>query len=407
MPVQGLWNIGGINIPDFGWSEKASAATGGNVSGGLFGGLIQNNAALGGTVLGSSNQPSNNYVSTNPMVNQAAGNAISNPITTPKPLGGGGTGGGTPQLVNNQPVNNQVSSGGEVDNSAVISGINNAFQPIFDQLDSMLNGLPGAQSNMTEQIGTMADTSKQGLEISQGAELGEMEGAKTDLRNRTASAKRETDTSMRNALLAGQIYLGSQGAGNSSAVGRYSGALAKAAGRNTALIQNKANELWNTIVQKESDIRTTFSLAVNNLDQWKNEKTSAITQWYYDRVGEIENQRLTATGEKAAALANLATTAYQAALQRLSNLQAESRSYSQAIESWIAQKSTSVQDFKNQLAQFGQAPDMTLPQTTIPGITKGPASQTTTGGGYMTPAQNRLKTEEESMTGLLNTGNTG
>lgn len=59
----GLWNIGGINLPDLGISEALSNWTGNDSNGGLFNGAIQNNAAV------YNNQPqalnSNNPVSQN------------------------------------------------------------------------------------------------------------------------------------------------------------------------------------------------------------------------------------------------------------------------------------------------------------------------------------------------------
>lgn len=230
--------------------------------------------------------------------------------------------------------------------------VESIYQPVFESLDRLAGLLPGWKEEKLGSIANLYQTQLGELGGAQEAARQRLEGYRGEIRADQAQNLKALAESMRNWARAGQIQLGSWGAGSSSATPMYQYALAKEAGKRGTDIARQSSAMFNDLRMKEEDINLAYNQSKSQLDTWKTEQMGAITDWYNTQLSNIEQQKATASGEKARALASAENSLIQEAYNRLLNIQDQAQQWDAAMREWAINRLAGIDDMKMQLGQM-------------------------------------------------------
>ena len=230
--------------------------------------------------------------------------------------------------------------------------VESIYQPVFESLDRLAGLLPGWKEEKLGTIGNLYQTQLGELGGAQEAARQRLEGYRGEIRTDQAQNLKALAESMRNWARAGQIQLGSWGAGSSSATPMYQYALAKEAGKRGTDIARQSSAMFNDLRMKEEDINLAYNQSKSQLDTWKTEQMGAITDWYNTQLSNIEQQKATASGEKARALASAENSLIQEAYNRLLNIQDQAQQWDAAMREWAINRLAGIDDMKMSLGQM-------------------------------------------------------
>lgn len=253
----------------------------------------------------------------------------------------------------------KIGGGGGIDaNQAAINAargaFNNAYAPLFAQLDAMAGLIPQQQQQR-----------EQGIQNMYGSQVGEIQGArdsamagldvsKQQVAQRQAKSVRDLQENMRNLLQAGNIQLGVGGAGDSSAKDMLSFALSKAAGRSGADISNQAQAMYTDIDMQGNQIKATYDDNLAKLATWRDTNLSEVTKWAQDMLMNIESQKVNARGQQAQALAANETNIINNALSRLQQIDDQVSSWNKGIQEWALNRMAQIDDAKAKISGYGK-----------------------------------------------------
>ncbi len=230
--------------------------------------------------------------------------------------------------------------------------VESIYQPVFESLDRLAGLLPGWKEEKLGTIGNLYQTQLGELGGAQEAARQRLEGYRGEIRADQAQNLKALAESMRNWARAGQIQLGSWGAGSSSATPMYQYALAKEAGKRGTDIARQSSAMFNDLRMKEEDINLAYNQSKSQLDTWKTEQMGAINDWYNTQLSNIEQQKATASGEKARALASAENSLIQEAYNRLLNIQGQAQQWDAAMKEWAINRLAGIDDMKMSLGQM-------------------------------------------------------
>lgn len=258
------------------------------------------------------------------------------------PTGGGGGGSAGPTGPGAEEIMRQQLRG----------QVESIYQPVFESLDRLAGLLPGWKEEKLGTIGNLYQTQLGELGGAQEAARQRLEGYRGEIRADQAQNLKALAESMRNWARAGQIQLGSWGAGSSSATPMYQYALAKEAGKRGTDIARQSSAMFNDLRMKEEDINLAYNQSKSQLDTWKTEQMGAITDWYNTQLSNIEQQKATASGERARALASAENSLIQEAYNRLLNIQGQAQQWDAAMREWAINRLAGIDDMKMSLGQM-------------------------------------------------------
>jgi len=230
--------------------------------------------------------------------------------------------------------------------------INSQWDSVFGYLDKVSGYLPEQYDLQKGQIENLATGQQQQLEGQKQQADQKIEGYRTEVKDNQESSLRDLAQNMRNQYQAGNIYLGANGAGNSSATDRYAFALQKAGNKTRSNVLLGTNKQLNDLNLKAADVDTTFNTQMNQLGTWKNDKLAELGLWYNDQKQQLDYQRANASGQKAQALANLDAQLYNTAVSRLGQIESAAQNWQQAVTQWKLDRSAQLQD---QIAYYSGA----------------------------------------------------
>jgi len=315
-----------MGLPDFGLSEGGS----------MLGNFLKNNIFTP-TASASNNMGSWTQAPSVPSFNSgslyASGVA---PVKTP-----------TSSLTNTNTVK-QTSSGSTTSaqdktNAAedkLRKSLSGSFGSTIDAYKNMIGWLPGDQQNLTDQVGTMADTQKNSVHDALNAALAKYQGYRGEVAGNQKATLQDLADNTRNLFQAGNNYLGAKGAGDSSATGMYSAALTQQANKQRGDVQTSVNKQYNDINTSEADTTSASQQQIDSIDTWKASRTSEIVQQYQDLKRQLTVAKAQADDSKKAALSQLDASLFNSAINNLNNIQSTAATYKSQIGSTINDQNT-------------------------------------------------------------------
>lgn len=296
------------------------------------------------------------------------------------------------------------------------AGVQDAFRPIYDALDSQL-GIEkrelgaamqeGIQAGTREEqiakqynvdlqgLGEVRDTALQGLgglvETARGSLNEAISGiqsqaelARESARRQTGQNLREIDEGTRNLVTSGLRRLGA--AGDSSAAIAIQNALSRenlrTRGRalgmrdevmssientiinNTASLQEKFNTIKLGIEGKMADVQNVYATNKSQLNSWKQQQLSNLINVAQERIAQLGMQRAQASQQEKSQLLNLQIQTEQDLMNRLRQLDDEVRQLNTGLDQWALQRAAALEDYGKQLAtaaQYGGSTSVSTP----------------------------------------------
>lgn len=333
MAVPGNWNLFGVNLPDFGISEKIMGPQWGNTVDASKSGLVNDDYSQKVTqlskdfpALAKSNPTAIlNYARTGPApaVTQPQQSApdLSNPSKQTdyaRSLGYAG-------WDDYQNFLNQQNNANNV--------LNSGYDQYYRELDAQLSGLD-SQRSAQEQIAN--NTYNQGYNTA----TSQYNQGQQELANSKQKTLRDLSNNLMQSWQQGNAYLGTRGASDSSAASQYSYALAKLGSQQRGDVQSQYD-------QNMFKLKNTYDTEVKNLELSKNNQLQQISQWYSEAQNSLRSQRGQAALQKS-------QQALSIAMQMAQQVQAQVNSKRATLDQWVANHAQSFGELQKQLAQTSQ-----------------------------------------------------
>jgi len=295
-------------------------------------------------------------------------------------------------------------SGGQPDYAAEARGaIESGYGDYFAQLDAMMNeGLP-SQKTSQEELARQQYTG--GINALQP----QLQAGQTQLtrqRERTSENQaknlRDLSANLRNAFMAGNVFLGARGAGDSSAANQYSYALTKLGSRQRSDVMTQSADIMREIGDREANLTNIYNAETNRLASERDQKITGIASWFAEQQNALRQAKAQGAVSKGQDLATLSQNLLNAALSELGRVQTEASNRRSALEQWALNNSNSIAQVKSNLQAVGAfQPNMPQSQPIVgqPSVDAG-GNVNTMAYGYGQPT-----TEEEKRNSLFNNPN--
>jgi len=298
--------------------------------------------------------------------------------------GGWKQGGGTDQNAENQRIRNEI--GGAWD------GYISSLDEQFGMLDNQKTGMEG---QVNAQANKFSNTL--GLQLGQGQTALAGERTETD-----ASQKKnfqDLDEDQSNQMRAGNIFLGSRGAGDSSAADMYSYALGREGSKIRGDIMGQTKEIQNQIKVREENLQNIYNTEINNNQEELDNGLSQIATWFADSQRQIQQMKGEAGRDKGLSLAQMSYEILNQARARAEQLQDYAREKQTAVEQWALNNSRTLAEARNKLGNQSAYSAPGINRQQISGVSSAPRS---TGYGTGAPATGYGTASNDENKNLLN-----
>lgn len=335
-------------LPDFGVTEAAAQT----ISGGRTSDLSK---ATSGAVKGSSTSSSQNIISPVP---GKPGNTNYNIPST-----GGGGGSGTSQLDQLRAMAREGSLNpvqrSELERLEASSrdyaaearnAINSGYDSYFGELDNMLNqGLPSQRTAQEDIARSQYDQGVNQLSSQRTLGMQDLQGQREKATTQQNRTLKDISENVRNLFQSGNTYLGSLGAGDSSAANQYAYALTKLGSKQRGDVQSQYADIQNDIGGRETRLNEIYNSEVNNLASQRDQQISTIASWFAEQQNALRQAKAQGQLSRGQDLASLSQNLLNNALQQLNNIQAEAANRRAALDQWAMSNAENITQLRNNL----------------------------------------------------------
>jgi len=357
-PVTGKWNIFGVNIPDFGKTEKFTTWQANPLAVQSYGAP----QSVPATTSGMQSIPSGTQYSLGPNVSRTA--------TSP-------TVASTGQVLGDKTVGGGVSSTGSTGGGNTDGG-EDPNQSLWNEIDSIYNQSMGyanqAESTLRSNQPTVeADIQGQYQSAVKGAETQKAIGERELQGSATEAGARQEDALTAGRRLYNELMMGGQQrfGGASSAGQAYGELTAREFQRGQAGTRNAFQNAMTKITELKSNLQDKFSTAMYNLEQQKMSAINEAKRAFDEKILEINRMRAEAGQNKSSMrlemLQNLRNQIYQINLASAqSNTQlAQQKAQQEQILSQLETQASSAATGGQQAVSNLQAQTTTNPTTQL------------------------------------------
>jgi hypothetical protein len=166
---------------------------------------------------------------------------------------------------------------------------------------------------------------------------------------------------VRSLYQSGNIYLGSRGAGDSSASGMYAYALGKEALKNRTSIQNQATAGMTDIGDREASLGRLVTSEKAKLQSSYSQTLGNISQWFADAQRQLSQSRASSAGAMSQQVLDFALNAISQAKSDFTNKQS-------ALQQWALSNSANYQQLQTNMQNVMSPAFQQIYQPTMSGI---------------------------------------
>lgn len=245
------------------------------------------------------------------------------------------------------------SSGGDP-YASLRNEIGSGWDTYINSLNSQLGGLDTQRAGQ-EQIanaGYQQGINTLGLQKEQGVTA--LGNERQSLEQNQVRTLRDLVENQRQAFQAGNNFLGTRGASDSSAANQYSFALAKEAGRQRGDIMTNTSNQLQEVNQRETNLSNIYNTEVNNLEQTKNSQFGQIAQWFGDAQNNIKQMQASGQLNKNQDLVSLSKDILNQAIAEMNRINTDISGRRSALENWAMTNSKNISELKTNMQQAGQ-----------------------------------------------------
>lgn len=281
-----------------------------------------------------------------------------NTTTTSNTINSAGTGGRTATLGMMDQNLNQTP---QDPYAGLRNDISSGWDSFIGSLDQQLEGLSGQR---TSQEGIAQSQFNQGvntLDLNR-SEADQNLARETDrtTQNQSRTLKDLADN-IRNSFQAGNVYLGSRGAGDSSAANQYAYALTKLGTKQRTDIQNNTANILSDIQGRADNVRKVYDTTKANLQEGLNQQIQGIAQWFANAQQAIQQQKAQGQLSKSQDLTSLSRDILNQGLAQIQRVQQQVQDRQNALDSWAMSNSENLTQLRANLQEVSN-PQYQLPQ---------------------------------------------
>lgn len=261
------------------------------------------------------------------------------------------------------------STGGTNLNNQLRSEIEGGYNTYINDLNNLYGGL-GTQAKSQEDIANRSyGQSISDLNANKQSSLMDLGTSQRKVEENQVKNLRDISSNLQNQYMAGNVMLGSRGAGDSSAANQYSYALNRIGSKERGNVMNQTASSLADIETQKAKLNNIVTQETSRLDTELGNTKSQISSWLAEQqnaVGQMIAQgKLNKSQEIASLTQNLlnqAISAYNTKVQEVANKKS-------TLENWAASNATNIQQLASNMQAIGQfAPNMPTANTLNGGV---------------------------------------
>jgi hypothetical protein len=244
------------------------------------------------------------------------------------------------------------SGGGGFDalKSDISSGWDNYINSLNAQLgdlDTQRMGQQGIAESMYRQgANTLGTQREQGLT--------NLSTEERKLQENQSKTLRDISGSLKSGFMAGNVYLGSRGAGDSSASNQYSLALAKEGSRQRGDVMGQTASQLADVQARRTQLDSIYNTEVRNLDETKNQRLLEIGQWFSQAQQQIRQAQAQGQLGKSQDLQSLSRDILNQAISQMNMINQQVAERKSALDSWAMSNAKNIEQLAGNMRQVSQ-----------------------------------------------------
>lgn len=265
--------------------------------------------------------------------------------------------------------------------------INSGYNNYFGQLDAMVGDLSNSAQSQTNQANLYSDQQISDLQSNSTQNISDLNRETVKTEQNQVKTLKDISDNIRNLMQGGNTYLGSRGAGDSSAVNQYAYALTKLGSKQRGDAQTQVKGIIDNINDRISKVKNIATQETNRIKSELGIKTQEIGQWLSEQQMAIKQAKANGELSKSQDLQSLTTNLYNQAVQQLTQLQNAASQRMATIESWALSNSTSAKQAIAKAQEYASYQAPSIGYTPISGTPTSDAQGNVTanyGGGVNT-----------------------
>ena len=233
------------------------------------------------------------------------------------------------------------------------SQISGGYDSYFSNLNTMLDSsLPSQFSLQNQMIEANRTQNINDLTAQKTMEEANLNAESVKNQGNQVKSLKDIASNIRNLFQTGNTYLGSRGAGDSSAVNQYSYALTKLGSRQRGDVLSQTRTIENEIDSRRFKLGTIYNNEVNKINYEAQAKGLEVANWLYQEQDRLKGMIAQGNLSKSQDLANLSTNLYNQAVSKLSTYQNEIAQKRVSLENWALANSQTIGQLKANLQQI-------------------------------------------------------
>ena len=272
--------------------------------------------------------------------------------------------------------------------------IEGGYSNYFGELDNMLNtSLPGQKTAQEGIANTSYNTNVTDLGLQKDQNQADLDIQAGKTQTNQVKTLKDISSNIRNLMNAGNTYLGSMGAGDSSAVNQYAYGLTKLGSQQRGDVQAQTASILSDIADRGSKLNNIYMQEKNRLAGERDTRIGQIADWFASAQQQLQTAKAQGQLSKSQDLQSLTTNLYQAAITKLTAIQNQTAQRQASLESWAMSNATNLAQLKQNMAGIGA---YTAPQQQYGQITGTPqfapaGTSTAKFGGTNASVEDELK----------------
>ena len=241
------------------------------------------------------------------------------------------------------------ASGGGDPYAQVRNDIESGYGSYFSNLNDQLNQLPGQMASQNQIIENSYGQGVSDLNLQQTQGEQQFAGQRGEIAGNQSKNLKSLDENLRNMFMAGNVYLGSRGAGDSSAGNQYSYALTKQGNQARGEQLQAATKAYSEVQARETNLKNTVANEMTKLKTNADNEKLKVGQWFADAQNQVKTAIANGQLSKSTDLANLSKSILDQAMTRLQSIQTNTTNLQNSLISWAENNATSIGQLKTNL----------------------------------------------------------
>jgi len=250
----------------------------------------------------------------------------------------------------NKSNNNSSKSSTSSQTDALKNSISSGWDSYINSLNDQLGGLSNQRSSQEGIVNSQYNqgVNDLGLQLQQGNQS--LDQNKTSAMNNQTSNLRDISSNIRNAFQAGNVYLGTRGAGDSSAGDQYSYALNKMGTQQRSDVMNNTANILADIDARGTNLKNIYDTEIKNLGEKKNQGIQQVAQWFAEAQNQIRNLQSQGKLQKSQDLNNLSKDLLNRAFAEIDKVNSGITQQQQALDQWASGVANDLTSAKSSLS---------------------------------------------------------